>query len=276
MRHRIGPGRIRILARQARTSDNGRMNAIRLFDDLPGQRHPRNLTEMAMPSTLRVLVLAPHPDDFDAIAVTLHGLHQKGTRIDVAVLSGSASGVEDGYQGAFTAADKAALREAEQRESCRLFGLPDDRLLFLRLVEDEAGDPRADAANLARVHAHVTAVRPDVVFLPHKNDTNPGHQRAFGFFRQIVRSANLEVVGLLNRDPKTIAMRDDLYQPFGEDVAAWKGRLLRCHQSQHQRNLNTRGHGFDVRVLECNRRIAAALHLDSPYAEAFEVWRPAD
>ena len=257
-------------------ADNAPMSTNRLFAGRAGQTWPWNLDDLPLPSALRALVLAPHPDDFDAVAVTLRRLHANGNRIDVAVLSGSASGVEDDYRGAVTAADKAALREEEQRDSCRLFGLPDDRLVFLRLAEDEAGDLCADAASLTRVRAHVAAVHPDLVFLPHGNDPNPGHQRAFGFLGEIVRSARLDVVGLLNRDPKTIAMRDDLYQPFDEETAAWKGRLLRCHQSQHQRNLNTRGHGFDVRVLAVNRRIATDLGLKAPYAESFEVWRATD
>ena len=45
----------------------------------------------------RVLVLAPHPDDFDAIGVTLQYLHKQGNPIYLAVLSGSASGVLDSF-----------------------------------------------------------------------------------------------------------------------------------------------------------------------------------
>ena len=106
------------------------MRAESLFNALTTPTPPRSLAGFAWPAALRVLVLAPHPDDFDAIAVTLRSLHRCGGRIAVAVLSGSASGVEDGFGGAFTAPEKAALREAEQRESGRALGLPDEQLAF--------------------------------------------------------------------------------------------------------------------------------------------------
>jgi len=38
-------------------------------------------------------------------------------------------------------------------------------------------------------------------------------------------------------------MRCDAYLEYGEESAEWKGELLRFHRSQHQRNLNQRGHG---------------------------------
>jgi hypothetical protein len=59
--------------------------------------------------------------------------------------------------------------------------------------------------------------------------------------------------------------------PFGAPEAAWKGELLRFHQSQHLRNLRTRGHGFDERILADNRSAAQALGLPDACAETFEV-----
>jgi LmbE family N-acetylglucosaminyl deacetylase len=38
-----------------------------------------------MPPTLNLVVLAPHPDDFDAIGATMKYFHGNGNRIDVAV-----------------------------------------------------------------------------------------------------------------------------------------------------------------------------------------------
>jgi len=90
-----------------------------------------------------------------------------------------------------------------------------------------------------------------------------------------VRRAGFPIAALLSRDPKTVSMRIDLYMPFGEREAEWKAELLRFHDSQHQRNLNTRGHGFDERILTTNRHIARELGIDAPYAEAFELVVPA-
>jgi hypothetical protein len=58
---------------------------------------------------------------------------------------------------------------------------------------------------------------------------------------------------------------------FGEEEAEWKGQLLRFHRSQHERNLRTRGHGFDERVLRINRETAATAAGSMRYAEVFEL-----
>ena len=77
----------------------------------------------------------------------------------------------------------------------------------------------------------------------------------------------------LNQDAKTQAMRSDLCTPFDAETASWKAQLLRHHRSQQQRNLRTRGSGFDERVLQLNRNAAADLGLAAPYAEVFELMR---
>ena len=112
---------------------------------------------------------------------------------------------------------------------------------------------------------------PDIIFLPHGNDTNNGHRAVYAMVRQIASRSTFPLALLLIRDPKTISMRTDLYLSFGEGEAAWKAELLRFHDSQHQRNLNTRGYGFDERILRHNRQIAREMSLNEPYAEAFEL-----
>ena len=166
---------------------------------------------------------------------------------------------------------RAAIREGEQRRSCAFFGLPGDRLIFMRMEEDAEAQPLDCAANVRLLQTLCAAVRPDLVFLPHGNDTNTGHQRMYAMFRQVARNVNYPLAAFYVRDPKTISLRMDLYTAFGEDDARWKARLLRFHDSQHQRNLHARGHGFDDRILVSNRQIARELGLREPYAEAFEL-----
>ena len=92
-------------------------------------------------------------------------------------------------------------------------------------------------------------------------------------FSRIAAQLPSPVTALFNQDPKTQGIQPNVYSAFNEETAAWKAELLRCHRSQHQRNLNSRGHGFDERILQCNREIAAQLQLQEPYAEAFETVR---
>ena len=231
---------------------------------------PGAIPELSLPDTLRLLVLAPHPDDFDTIGVTLRFLSRNGNSIDIGVVR-TGSGVEDSYRPGLTLADKADLREREQRRSLQFFGLPENRLTFLPLANDSEDQPVESPENCAALEAFVMEKAPDIVFLPHGNDTNSGHRVMYSLFRQVAKRAGRTLAAFLNRDPKTIEMRTDLYMPFGHDEANWKAELLRYHDSQHQRNLRTRGRGFDEGILQENRAIARELSLDHEYAEAYEI-----
>jgi LmbE family N-acetylglucosaminyl deacetylase len=230
-----------------------------------------SLRSFKFPSAPRLLVLAPHPDDFDAIGATMRFFWENGNPLYVAVATSGASGVEDTFCSPPTVDVKAELREQEQRASCQFFGLPEANLAFLRLEEDAAGHPLQNAANADLVRQHLLSKRPEMVFLPHGHDANLGHQRVHTMFRQVAREAGYPLVAFLNRDPKTIQMRRDVYLGFGEEAAAWKGELLRFHRSQHQRNLNQRGYGMDERILRMNRQSAEECPVDVRYAEVFEL-----
>jgi LmbE family N-acetylglucosaminyl deacetylase len=247
----------------------------------PPSGAPLRLSALMLRGTLTVAVLAPHPDDFDAIGVTLRHLHDLGHHVHVAVLTAGASGVEDGFQGAVGDADKAALREVEQRASARFFGLAPSRLSFLRLWSrgggDADGDDEAgqgdDEAGLARLRDWLLPLNAQLVFMPHGNDRNRTHQRVYQCFRTLALERQLNLWACLNQDAKTVAMRSDLYMDFDAETAAWKSELLRFHRSQHERNLRTRSIGFDERVLRVNRDAAALLNAPLPYAEVFELER---
>lgn len=227
---------------------------------------PQRFETADWPALQRVLVLAPHPDDFDAIGVTLRWLAGHSHALHLAVLTAGHSGVDDGFQGAHDAEAKAALREREQLASCRFFGLPPERCHFLRLWQD----PQREAEDAELLRQLVQAAQPQCVFMPHGNDSNATHRRCFQAFEALARAEQLTLQACLNQDAKTQGLRQDLVMPFGEAEAAWKAELLRHHASQQQRNLRTRGHGFDARVLQLNREAAAELGLDEPYAEVFE------
>lgn len=248
------------------------LEAVHAQTRTPGHG-PVSLDTLALPRGLSALVLAPHPDDFDAIAITLRRLQAQGMRLHLAVCTTGASGVETGYAGAQTDEAKAALREREQAASCAFFGLPAAQLEFLRLPHDEGGNPRLDAANHATVQRLLAQHQPHCVFLPHGNDSNVTHQRTYALIEAVARQMRYPLWAWLNQDAKTLAMQQDLYTPFDEDAAQWKAELLRFHASQHQRNLNTRGHGFDARVLGLNQQSAAEVQADQPYAEVFELQR---
>lgn len=231
---------------------------------------PRDLRAVRFPPGLNVVVAGPHPDDFDAVGVTLRMLYAQEHRIHV-LINTVGSGVEDDFCGSPSLAVKAAVRVEEQRRSCRFFGLSDGRMIVHRLDDDDEAEPLETSANLERIRNVLEPLRPDLVFIPHGNDQKPGHRRNAAMVRQVICGLGREVTLFQNRDVKTISMRTDCYMPYGPEEARWKAELLRFHESQQHRNLKTRGSGFDARILDGNRSNARDLGLDVEFAECFEV-----
>jgi len=234
------------------------------------QEFPQAIREGLIPADLRLLVIGPHPDDFDAVGVTLRLLSENGNPLHVAVIP-TGGGVDDTYLPSLTWEDKEKIRGQEQKNSANFFGLPESRLTFLSLVHDAQGQLLDNAANFNALMEVVTEKSPDIIFLPHGNDTNNGHRMTCALVRQVAVRHGRPIALFLNRDVKTIGMRTDLYMPFGDEMALWKAELLRFHDTQQQRNLATRGRGFDERVLALNEQMARELKIDAPYAEAFEL-----
>lgn len=235
------------------------------------KKRPLKLNELIIPASFKVLVLAPHPDDFDAIGITMRTLHKNGNEINLAVLTTGVSGVEDAYTEKIGNNDKAAIREEEQKASIKFLGLEKGRLSFLRLENDETQHMAVNQNNFLRITEIWDKHKPDIVFLPHGNDTNVDHQRTFATYKRILETETKPVIAFLNKDPKTIGIRNDVIAVFRKEEAEWKRELLRFHKSQHDRNLRTRNHGFDERILNFNKKDAEALGMQNMYVELFEL-----
>ena len=114
-------------------------------------------------------------------------------------------------------------------------------------------------------------VDPQIVVIPHGLDSNSGHRRTYRLVLEQVKALTHPVVLFCCLDPKTLEIRPNAFAWYGEEEARWKRALLRCHDSQQQRNLDTRGAGFDDRILGLNADVAAKHGGADVYAEAFEV-----
>ena len=233
--------------------------------------NPLPIQTLTISNELPLLVLAPHPDDFDAIGVTMRFFRDNGNPLDVAIATSGSRGVEDSFCSPSTSEAKRKIREKEQRASCQFFGLPETHLAFLRLEEDKAGNLLGNEVNIDRLRQYILSKQPAMVFLPHWNDTNLTHKGVFSMFHRVALETGYPLISFLNRDPKTIKMRCDVYLGYENKKAAWKRKLLRFHLSQHQRNFNQRGYGMDERILKVDRQSAEACSLDMPYAEIFEL-----
>lgn len=232
--------------------------------------HPADLRQIVWPEKLRLLVTAPHPDDFDAIGVTLAYMREQGHELHV-VVAETGSGIDKVYGAGMTREDRSLLRVREQTGSFRFFGLPQTHFRFLKLNNADDDQVADDEENRDFLEKLVRDIRPDMLFMPHGNDTNRAHRAMYTMMKAIASKVEWPVALMLNSDVKTVDMRKDFYLAFDETDAQWKSRLLRYHDSQHQRNLRDRGYGFDDRVLMLNRKTATELGIAEPYAASFEL-----
>lgn len=248
------------------------MNAVEnLANQIKKQKQPVSLRDYSISSQLKLMVLAPHPDDFDAISVTLKHFQENGNQILLIVLTGASSGVDDTFLKTQAKEQKEQIRQQEQKEALKYFGLPISNVRFLYMPEDESGDLISDEGCRMTLRKHFEEIQPDAMFLPHGEDTNPSHKRTYELAREIASKLSKPILAFYNQDPKTIEIQLDTYMEFDEDVSIWKRKMLRYHQSQQVRNMQTRGIGFDDRILIVNEQIAGEIGIESKYAEGFQV-----
>lgn len=236
--------------------------------DVAGRGGCMQVGDEPLPGRGRALALAPHPDDPEAVAVTLDLLRHGGWQVHFVIVTPAASGVTDAFTGPDPAV-KAARREAEQREAARKFGLPPPNLRFLRLAETEDGHLAATAANNAALFACLTAEAPDLVLLPSEHDTNPSHRLVYRWLAAWAATTPHPPIALACADPKTVTFKANLRVVFGEERARWKAELLECHRSQSVRNQASRGMTFAERILGLNR--ADPDLAPGTYSERFQV-----
>lgn len=248
-------------------------------------------TGLQLPSKARVLVLGPHPDDPESVAITLRLLLRSGCDLRYAIVSLSPSGVHDqdalsnGHPHAASLEQrKIAIRRREQILAAEALGLKEERVSFLCLGENEGSTLSDSPRNKTGITQLLLSTMPDIAIMPAGQDSNQTHAWVHRVFRehaeQLVRKTGRPLVALYNEDPKTTSMRTDLFVLFGEESAIWKREVLRIHDSQQKRNLRLRQMGFDDRILQVNRRrftlFPGSLRFDlsfAAYAEAFEIER---
>ncbi|MHC4459705.1 MAG: PIG-L deacetylase family protein [Planctomycetota bacterium] len=113
------------------------------------------IESLNIPKEHCILVLAPHPDDFDAIGVTMRFFQVNGNPLYVTVATSGARGVEDSFCSPPTLKAKSKIRNQEQMASCQFFGLPATHLTFIRLEEDNTGQLLENKANFLRWEQHI-------------------------------------------------------------------------------------------------------------------------
>lgn len=123
---------------------------------------------------LRVLVVAPHPDDETLAAGGTICLHaRRGDSILVVfVTSGEMVYRFYGLKGP-DPSEVARLKEEEAKRALRVLGVSEDRLLFLRFPDTRVAEHVEELS--ARLSEVVRQFKPDVVYAPHSAERHSDH-----------------------------------------------------------------------------------------------------
>src|SRR6185503_4161668 len=124
---------------------------------------------------MKVLVIAPHPDD-ESIgcggAVALHA--SKGDEVSAAFLTSGELGLKQ------LAREQAwKVREAEARAAAKVLGL--GRLSFFRGPDWMIGDDLPGMA--AKLSPVLKGLAPELIYLPHPNEWHPDHRASLPILR---------------------------------------------------------------------------------------------
>jgi N-acetylglucosamine malate deacetylase 1 len=172
---------------------------------------------------MKILVIAPHPDD-ESIgcggAVSLHV--QRGDAVMAVFLTSGELGLKQlGREAAWD------IREAEARRACKVLGVSE--LQFLRLPDWTMGDDLTGAAT--ELAPLVGRLDPELIYLPHPNEWHPDHRASLPTLR-----AAIELCG----GPCPPLRGYEVWTPVAEyqhvenitDVMTRKLRAVRKHASQ--------------------------------------------
>jgi LmbE family N-acetylglucosaminyl deacetylase len=203
----------------------------------------------------RVLVVAPHPDD-EAIGcggtMCLH--RDRGDPVRVVFLTSGERGLADR-----PAEEVRTVREAEAREAGEVLGV--GGIDFLRLPDlGVAVNLGRGAEALAPV---LTGYAPDLVYLPHPEESHPDHAAALPLVRAALAGLGAAPPELRGYEVWSPMTRYGWVEVIGK-VMPRKLRAVRCYRSQ------LAIFRYDHAVQGLNR-YRGVLGAGSRYAEAY-VW----
>ena len=204
---------------------------------------------------MKVLVLAPHPDDeVLGCGGALCQHTAAGDRVVVVFLTSGELGLKH-----LPREEAWRVREREARSAAKLLGLTS--VEFLRGPDWGLADAKTKIARQLR--AVLQREAPELIYLPHPGDWHPDHQATLPLLRAAF-------TGVGGKTPELRAY--EVWTPLPEfdqviDITTLmprKLRALRAHKSQ----LN----GFDyVRAVKGLNQFRGALAAKRPFAEVFQT-----
>lgn len=174
---------------------------------------------------MKVLVVAPHPDDESIGCGGTVALHvERGDCVEVVFLTSGELGLKQ-----FPREKAWKIREAEARAACKVLGVNEPR--FLRLPDWTLGDDIAAAGQ--KVAPFLREIAPKVIYMPHPDEWHPDHKASLPAVRVALQSFRLEKPTLRGYEVWTPIAEYQHVENITKTMPR-KLRALRQHASQLQ------------------------------------------
>ena len=202
---------------------------------------------------MKVLVLAPHPDDETIGCGGSLYLHAKnGDKVSVVFLTSGELGLSH-----LPKSTAWQIREAEARRAARILKVRE--LRFLRCSDWTLLSEIPKAARLLRPILRKTA--PELIYLPHPEDGHPDHQATLLILSEALKSVKLPHLKLRFYEVWTPLSNHDVVNDITSSMKQ-KIKALRAHKSQLK--------DFDyVRAVTGLNQYRGALAAKTQFAEVF-------
>jgi len=172
---------------------------------------------------MRILVIAPHPDD-ESIGCggTVAGHVERGDEVAVVFLTSGELGLKKLPRG-----EAWEIREAEARAACRILDIAES--FFLHLPDWTMGEDVPAAAE--RLRSVLEQTRPELIYLPHPLEWHPDHRAVLPILKAALNGLQLGPVALRGYEVWTPMAE---YQHVENISAVMEKKLaaLREHASQ--------------------------------------------
>jgi LmbE family N-acetylglucosaminyl deacetylase len=203
---------------------------------------------------MKVLVLAPHPDD-ESIgcggAACLHS--QAGDSVVAVYLTSGETGLKH-----FSRDEAWRIRESEARQAAEILGIKE--LHFLHGTDWSVAQEVSKLA--AALRPLLAAERPEVVYLPHVREWHPDHKAATPILEEALADSGVKRVRLRAYEIWT-PLSEFQHLENIDSVMARKILAIRAHRSQ----LDQLSYADAIQGLN---RYRGALSCKCRYAEVFQ------
>lgn len=230
-------------------------------------RLPKEIKTIPYPKGKKILIMSPHSDDVSvSCGMTIAKLAKNNNIVPVLFFSGY-RGVEN------TDRNKARIiRENEMEKEARLLKI--NKPVFLRLGSYDK--PSSYKRDVEKVKKIINEQKPDIVFMPKKDDLHPRHRLATKMTLQAVNKADL----FFYENPWSLFRPDEfnLVSIFSLKDLLRNLKIIRIHKSQVKRTNFDRVSRFltsfrgsivpEQRILGYGKRTSNMKHI---YIETFKI-----